>query len=57
MLEQTTNQNLLKLAVTSLRNYLSEEGRNEDERKINKKEIFDLLLGHFLDSKDFSIKV
>lgn len=57
MLEQTTNQNFLKLGVTSLRKYMCEEGRNDEERTINKKEIFDLLLGHFLHSKDFSLKV
>lgn len=57
MLEMTTNLNFVKLGVTSLRKYLCEEGRNEVDRTINRKEIFDLLNSHFLHSKDFSIKV
>lgn len=57
MLEQNNNQNFLKLGVTSLRKYMCEKDRSDEERTINKKEIFDLLLGHFIHSKDFSIKV
>jgi len=57
MIEQTTNINFLKLGIISLRKYMCEEGRSEEDRTIVKKEIFDVLLGHFLHSYDFSIKV
>ncbi len=57
MINQNSNTNFLKLGILSLKNYMSEEGHSEEQRKILNLEIFDYLYALFLNSIDFMIRV